>query len=112
MPVALLYVNMMMIVVLLYIDRVFNGTSALFGLLVHGVCNCTVIHWQGDGSCGESKMNTQRLIAKIIQLQTTNISLTNKLEFIQEHTRQLTEELKSKSRLVPCIRCFIILVCD
>lgn len=45
-------------------------------------------------------MNTQRLIAKIVQLQTSNMSLTNKLEFMQDHAKQLTEELRKKSRFV------------
>ena len=53
---------------------------------------------QGDSATSEIQVDKRRLVEKIVQLQTSNASLTNKLEFLQEHVEQLMVELRNKSR--------------
>jgi hypothetical protein len=54
----------------------------------------------GEGKYDEVQVDKQRLITKIVQLQTSNASLTNKLEFMNEHVNQLMQELQNKSRII------------
>jgi len=53
---------------------------------------------QGDSAASEIQVDKRRLVAKIVQLQTSNASLTNKAEFLQGHVEQLMIELRNKSR--------------
>ena len=53
---------------------------------------------QGDGTGSEIQVDKRRLVAKIVELQTWNASLTNKVEFLQGHVEQLMTELRNKSR--------------
>ena len=53
---------------------------------------------QGESSSSEIQVDKHRLVAKVVQLQTLNASLTNKVEFLQEHVDQLMTELRNKSR--------------
>jgi len=53
---------------------------------------------QGDTGSSEIQVDKHRLVAKIVQLQTLNASLTNKVEFLQGHVDQLMIELRNKSR--------------
>jgi len=53
---------------------------------------------QGDGGGAEIQVDKRRLVSKIVQLQTWNASLTNKVEFLQGHVEQLMVELRNKTR--------------
>ena len=44
---------------------------------------------QGESSSSEIQVDKHRLVAKVVQLQTLNASLMNKVEFLQGHVDQL-----------------------
>jgi len=64
---------------------------------------------QGDAGSSEIQVDKSRLVAKIVQLQTWNASLTNKMEFLQGHVEQLMTELRNKSRSASPLHCRWIL---
>jgi len=62
------------------------------------VDDSVVVIVQADSGACEIQVDKGRLVAKIVQLQTSNAALTNKVEFLQGHVEQLMTELHNKSR--------------
>ncbi|CAH8438289.1 uncharacterized protein DC041_0003557 [Schistosoma bovis] len=59
-------------------------------------CESTVVEISSNFNCSERDV----LLEKIDRLQRSQVKLTDKIEFFQEHCYQLTEELNKKSKVI------------
>ncbi|XP_012288999.1 coiled-coil domain-containing protein 186 [Orussus abietinus] len=79
-------------------SRTGSSTSLNAGELLNGALSDNSI--SGDHAIQSAEPDRQTLLDRIVKMQKINVRRAEKIDFLEEHTRTLTEELQNKSRII------------